>query len=427
MVKKNKTYGFATRAIHSGAAPEPITGARNIPIYQTTSYVFKNTEHAERLFKLEDFGFIYSRLTNPTVSVLEERLANLENSRAAVACSSGHASQQLVFASLLNNNDHFIASNKLYGGSINQFNKTFRKFGWDCSFVDPDNILNFENAIKNNTKLIFIETLSNPDGSIVDIEAVAKVAIKYHIPLVVDNTLATPFLHNPSDWGANIITHSLTKFICGNGTSMGGIVVDCGNFNYLKDEKFPSLSDPDPSYNNIIFSETFGDFGFAMKVKADTLRDLGCTLSPQNAFYILNGIETLNLRMRKHTDNALKVAIYLQQHPKVSYVSYAGLKNNNYYDLGKKYFPNGPGSIFTIRLKSGYKACVSMVENVKLFSHVANVGDTRSLIIHPASTTHSQLSDKEKVKAGAGPDVIRLSIGLEDIEDIIMDLENSIK
>ena len=426
MTKKKNSYGFATRAIHSGAAPEPITGARNTPIYQTTSYVFKNTEHAERLFKLEDFGFIYSRLTNPTVSVLEERLANLENSRAAVACSSGHASQQLAFASLLGKNDHFIASNKLYGGSINQFNKTFRKFGWDCSFVDPDNVKNFENEIKDNTKLIFIETLSNPDGSIVDIEAVAKIASKYHIPLVVDNTLATPFLHNPANWGANIITHSLTKFICGNGTSMGGIVIDCGNFNFLKDNKYPGLSQPDPSYNNIRFSETFGDFGFAMKVKADTLRDLGCTLSPQNAFYILNGIETLNLRMKKHSDNALIVAKYLQNHSKVSSVSYAGLKNNKYYNLGKKYFPHGVGSIFTIKLKNGYKACVSMVEKANLLSHVANVGDTRSLIIHPASTTHSQLSDTDKIKAGAGPDVIRLSIGLEDVEDIILDIDNSI-
>ena len=426
MTKKIKSYGFATRAIHSGAFPEPITGARNTPIYQTTSYVFKNTEHAERLFKLEDFGFIYSRLTNPTVSVLEERLANLENSRAAVACSSGHASQQLVFASLMNKNDHFIASNKLYGGSINQFNKTFKKFSWDCSFVNPDDVQNFENEIKDNTKLIFIETLSNPDGSIVDIEAVAKIAKKYHIPLVVDNTLATPFLHNPVKWGANIITHSLTKFICGNGTSMGGIVIDCGNFNYLKDNKYPGLSQPDNSYNNIRFSETFGDFGFAMKVKADTLRDLGCTLSPQNAFYILNGIETLNLRMKKHSDNALIVAKYLQDHSKVSSVSYAGLKNNKYYNLGRKYFPNGVGSIFTIKLKNGFKACVSMVEKVNLLSHVANVGDTRSLIIHPASTTHSQLSDEEKIKAGAGADVIRLSIGLEDVEDIILDLEKSI-
>ena len=426
MVKKKKAFGFATRAIHSGAYPEHVTGARNTPIFQTTSYVFQNTKHAERLFKLEDFGFIYSRLTNPTVSVLEERLSNLENSRAAVACSSGHASQQLAFASLMSSNDHFIASNKLYGGSINQFTKTFKNFGWECSLVDPYKISNFENAMRNNTKLIFLETLSNPDGSIVDIEAVAKIAKKNHIPLIVDNTLATPYLHNPRDWGANIVTHSLTKFICGNGTSMGGIVIDCGNFDYLKDNKFPSLSQPDSSYNNIKFSETFGDFGFAMKVKADTLRDLGCSLSPQNAFYILNGIETLNLRMQKHVDNALKVAEYLQQNKKVSYVSYAGLKNSKFYTLGKKYFPKGPGAIFTLRLKNGYKACISMVENVKLLSHVANVGDTRSLIIHPASTTHSQLSDEEKIKAGAGPDVIRLSIGLEDASDIILDLENSI-
>ena len=379
------------------------------------------------MFRLQDFGFIYSRLTNPTVSVLEERISNLEKSTAAVACSSGHASQQLAFTALLTNKDHFIASNKLYGGSINQFSKTFKNFGWECTFVNPDNINEFKNAIRKNTKLIFVETLSNPDGAIVDIEAVANIAKKHHIPLIVDNTLSTPFLHNPIDWGANIITHSLTKFICGNGTSMGGIVVDCGNFNFLKDDKYPGLSQPDVSYNNIKFAETFGDFGFAMKVKADTLRDLGCSLSPQNAFYILNGVETLSLRMKQHTANALKVADYLSQNPKVSYVSYPGLKNSKYYKLGKKYFPNGCGAIFTIRLKKGYNACISLVENVKLLSHVANVGDTRSLIIHPASTTHSQLSDKEKIKAGAGPDVIRLSIGIENAEDIINDLDMAIK
>ena len=425
-MKKKDLYGFATRSIHAGATPEYVTGARNTPIFQTTSYVFESTEHAERLFKLQDFGFIYSRLTNPTVSVLEERIANLEKSRAAVACSSGHASQQLAFAALLRNKDHFIASNKLYGGSINQFTKTFKNFGWECSLVDPNIINNFENAMQNNTKLIFIETLSNPDGSIVDIESVAKLAKKYHIPLIVDNTLASPYLHNPVDWGANIITHSLTKFICGNGTSMGGIVIDAGNFNFLRDNKFPGLSTPDASYNNIKFSETFGDFGFAMKVKVDTLRDLGCSLSPQNAFYILNGTETLALRMKQHTSNALAVAKYLDQNPKVSYVSYAGLKKNKYYELGKKYFPLGCGSIFTIKLKNGFDACVSLVENVKLLSHVANVGDTRSLIIHPASTTHSQLSDEEKIKAGADPSVVRLSIGLENVEDIIKDLDQAI-
>ncbi len=427
MKNKNKKYGFDTRAIHAGSYPDLTTGARNTPIYQTTSYVFESTKHAEKLFKLEDFGFVYSRLTNPTVSVLEERIANLEKSRASVACSSGHAAQQLTFASLISSGDHFIASSKLYGGSINQFTKTFKNFGWNCSLVDPKKISNFENAIRKNTKLIFIETLSNPDASIVDIEEVAKIAKKFHIPLVVDNTMATPYLHNPIEWGANIITHSLTKFICGNGTSMGGAVIDCGNFDFLKDEKYPSLSQANTSYNNIKFSETFGDFGFAMKVKVDTLRDLGCSLSPNNAFYILNGVETLGIRMKKHTSNALKVAEFLNQHSLVESVSYAGLKNNENYKLSKKYFPLGPGSVFTIKLKNGYNSCISLVENVNLFSHVANIGDTRSLIIHPASTTHSQLSKTEKIKSGAGPDVIRLSIGLENVEDIIEDLDKSIK
>ncbi|MBF96606.1 MAG: L-methionine gamma-lyase [Alphaproteobacteria bacterium MarineAlpha9_Bin4] len=426
--KENKNnFGFATRTIHSGTRPDPFTGARNTPIYQTTSYVFDNTEHAKRLFNLQDFGFIYSRLTNPTVSVLEERMANIENSRAAVACSSGHAAQQLAFVPLLENGDHFISSNKLYGGSINQFSKTFKNFGWNCSLVDPDNVSNFENNIRDNTKFIFIETLSNPDGSIVDIEKVSKIAKKYHIPLIVDNTLATPYIHNPIDWGANIITHSLTKFICGNGTSMGGIVIDCGNFNFLEDDKFPGLSQPNQSYNGIKFSETFGDFGYAMKVKADSLRDLGCTLSPQNAFNILNGLETLHLRMKEHNSNAKLVAEFLNTHPKVSSVSYAGLKSSKYYKLAKKYMPNGPGSIFTIKLKKGFKACIDLVESVKLFSHVANIGDTRSLIIHPASTTHSQLSNEDKIKAGAAPDTIRLSIGLETIDDIIQDLDFALK
>ena len=425
--RSSKSFGFATKTIHSGARPEPITGARNTPIFQTTSYVFDNTEHAKRLFSLQDFGFIYTRLTNPTVSVLEERIASIEKSRASVACSSGHAAQQLAFVPLLSNGDHFISSNKLYGGSINQFSKTFKNFGWECDFVNPEDINNFENNIRQKTKLIFMETLSNPDGCVVDIEKVSKIAKKYHIPLMVDNTIATPFLHNPKDWGANIVTHSLTKFICGNGTSMGGIVVDCGNFDFLKDEKFPSLSQPNESYNGIKFSETFGDFGYAMKVKADTLRDLGCSLSPQNAFNILNGLETLHLRMREHVSNAKIVAEFLSTHPKVRNVSYAGLKSSKYYKLAKKYMPHGPGSIFTISLKKGYKACINLVESVKLFSHVANIGDTRSLIIHPASTTHSQLSDKDKIKAGAAPDTIRLSIGLETVEDIIRDLDNALK
>ena len=425
-MSKKKDFGFATRTIHAGSYPEKITGARNTPIFQTTSYVFNDTAHAERLFKLQEFGFIYSRLANPTVSVLEERLANIENSRAAVACSSGHAAQQLAFMPLLEIGDHFIASNKLYGGSINQFDKTFRQFGWDCSFVDPENTTNFEKAIKKNSKFIFIETLSNPDGSIVDIEKVSQIAKHYHLPLIVDNTLATPYLHNPIDWGANIITHSLTKFICGHGTSMGGIVVDCGNFQYDKDNKYPSLTLPSKSYNGIKFTETFGDFGYAMKIKADTLRDLGCVLSPQNAFYIINGLETLHLRMSEHVQNSLKVAKFLEKHPKIESVSYAGLKTSKYYKLAKKYMPKGPGSIFTVKLKKGFKSCVSMVEKVRLLSHVANIGDTRSLIIHPASTTHSQLSEEEREKAGASSNSIRLSIGIESIEDIIEDLDQAL-
>ena len=425
--KKSSKFGFATKTIHSGAYPDRVTGARNTPIFQTTSYVFENTDHARKLFRLEDFGFIYSRLTNPTVSVLEERIAALEKGTAAVACSSGHAAQQLAFTSLLNQDDHFIASAKLYGGSINQFSKTFKNFGWSCSFANPENIANFENTVQENTKLIFIETLANPDGAIIDIEKISKIAKKYHIPLVVDNTLASPFLHNPIDWGANIVTHSLTKFICGNGTSMGGIVIDCGNFNYSKDNKFPGLTEPNKSYNGIKFHETFGDFGFAMKTKTDALRDLGCSLSPHNAFHILNGVETLHLRMKEHVKNAFEVAKFLENHPKVLSVSYAGLKSSKYFKLAKKYFPFGPGSIFTIKLKKGYKACVSLVENVKLFSHVANVGDTRSLIIHPASTTHSQLSENEKISAGASSDTIRLSIGIETVEDIIQDLDQALK
>lgn len=423
---KNSSYGFGTKTIHSGAFPDKVTGARNTPIFQTTGYVFKNTEHAERLFKLQDFGFIYSRLTNPTVAVLEERLASVEKGTAAVACSSGHSAQQLALTPLLKHNDHFIASSKLYGGSINQFSKTFKNFGWTCSFVDPSKISNFENNIRKNTKLIFLETLANPDGSIVDIEKVSKIAKKYHIPLIVDNTLASPYLHNPIDWGANIVTHSLTKFICGNGSSMGGVVIDCGNFDYNKDNKFPSLTMPNPSYNGIKFYETFGNFGYAMKIKADTLRDLGCSLSPHNAFYILNGIETLHLRMKEHVKNALAVAEFLNEHPKIASVSYAGLKSSKFYKLAKKYFPIGPGSIFTVKLKGGYNACVSLVENVKLLSHVANIGDTRSLIIHPASTTHAQLSKEEKIAAGAASNSIRLSIGIESVEDIIKDLDQGL-
>ena len=422
---KNK-YKFETRAVHSGVAPDATTGARNMPIYQTSSYVFDSTEHAASLFNLQDFGFIYSRLTNPTVSALEEKLANLENGTAGVACSTGHAAQQLAFTPLLSSGDHFIASQNLYGGSLNQFTNTFSRFGWKCSLIDPSNTENFSKEIRKNTKLIFIEVLANPGGIIVDIEKVSKIAKEASIPLIVDNTLCSPYLHRPIDWGADIVTHSLTKFICGHGTSMGGIVIESGNFNWEQSGKFPSITDPSPSYHGLKFAETFGDFGYSMKLKADVLRDMGATLSPNNAFNILTGAETLHLRMERHTSNALKVANFLNQHKKINWVSYAGLKESPYYELSKKYMPKGPGSVFTISLKEGFSSCVKLVENVKLFSHVANLGDTRSLIIHPASTTHNQLSEDEKVKAGSGPDVIRLSIGIENPEDIINDLDQAI-
>ncbi len=425
MKDKNK-YGFGTRAVHAGSSPDPSTGARNVPIYQTSSYVFNDTNHAASLFNLQDFGYLYSRLNNPTVSALEERIASLENGRGAVACSSGHAAQHMAFTALLQSGDHFIASQNLYGGSLNQFTKTFSNFGWKCSIVNPKNTQNFVKAIRKETKFIFLETLANPGGVIVDIDKVATVAKDADILLIVDNTMATPYLHRPFEWGADIVTHSLTKFISGHGTSMGGVVVESGKIEWDRYNKFSYMTDPSSSYHGLKFTETFGDFAYTMKLRAEVLRDLGYSLSPTNAFNILTGAETLHLRMNQHISNALLVAEYLSHHPKVHHVSYAGLKSNPYYELAKKYMPKGPGSVFTISLKGGYDACVSLVENVELLSHVANLGDTRSLIIHPASTTHNQLSNEEKILAGAGPDIIRLSIGIETVNDIINDLDQAL-
>ncbi len=427
MNSKKQSYGFETRAIHAGAAPDAVTGARNTPIYQTTAYVFDNHEHAASLFNLQDFGFIYSRLTNPTVSVLEERIANIENGRGAVASSSGHSAQLLALFPLLESGEHFIASKWLYGGSITQFTKSFKRFGWDCDIVDPRNTDNIISKIKPETKCIFLESISNPEGIILDIEKISNIANNYQIPLVVDNTMATPFLFNPINWGADIVTHSLTKFLCGHGTTMGGIVVESGKFDWQKSGKFPSLTEPTESYHGLRFAETFGDFAYTMKLRADVLRDLGSTLAPLNAFNILTSIETLHLRMERHVQNALSVAKFLNGHEKVQWVSYPGLESSPYYNLSKKYFPKGTGSVFTIGLKGGYKSGIDLVESVKIFSHVANVGDTRSIITHPASTTHNQLSDEEKKAAGLGPEVIRLSIGLETLEDLMWDLDQGLK
>lgn len=427
MSKTNKkTPGFETLSIHAGSRPEPVTGARNTPIYQTSSYVFEDTEHAADLFNLSRFGFIYSRLTNPTTSVLEERLAALENGRGAVAAASGHAAQFITFFTLMEPGDEFIASKNLYGGSITQFGISFKKLGWNCKFVDPSNPINFTKAITKNTKAIFLEVLANPGGIVVDLEEIVKVANEAEIPVIVDNTMASPFLLKPIDWGADLVIHSTTKYLNGHGTSMGGVVIESGKFDWSKNDKYPSLSRPDSAYHGLNFYETFGDFAFTTRARAVALRDFGPTLAPMNAFLTITGIETLPLRMERHVKNALEVAKYLELHPAIEWVSYSGLKSSPFYDLSQKYFPLGPGAVFTFGVKGGYEAGKTIVENVNLFSHLANVGDTRSLIIHPASTTHRQLTEQQLIAAGAGPDVIRVSIGLESIEDIIDDLDKAL-
>lgn len=422
----NVTYGFETRAVHAGAAPDPTTGARSTPIYQTTAYVFDDVDHAASLFNLHNFGYIYSRLTNPTVSVLEERVASLEGGRAAVAAASGHAAQFLVFATMLEPGDEFLASTNLYGGSLTQFGLSFKKLGWNCHFVNPKDPEAFQRAMTPKTKAIFVESLANPGGVIVDLEAIASIAHANGIPLIVDNTLATPYLCRPFEWGADIVTHSTTKFLGGHGNSMGGMVVESGKFDWGQNGKFPSMTEPEPAYHGLRFYENFGDFAFTTKARAVALRDYGPTMAPMNAFLTITGIETLHVRMERHCANALKVAAFLADHPRVAWVSHAGLASSPYRALAEKYMPKGAGAVFTFGVKGGYEAGIKLVEGVRLFSHLANIGDTRSLILHPASTTHRQLTDEQRNNAGAGPDVIRLSIGLETADDLIQDLDQAL-
>jgi O-acetylhomoserine (thiol)-lyase len=393
------------------------------PIYQTTSYVFDDVDHAASLFNLQVPGFIYSRLTNPTVSVLEERMAALEGGRGATATASGHAAQILALFALMSAGDDFVASNKLYGGSINQFGHAIKKFGWNATFVDPDETDNFRQAIGPRTKAIFLENLANPGGVVVDIEPIAAIAHAAGIPLIVDNTLATPYLSRPIEFGADLVVHSTTKFLSGNGTAVGGVVVDSGKFDWLRNDKFPSLSRPESGYHGLTFAETFGDLSFTLYSHAVTLRDLGSCQSPFNAWLTLLGIETLPLRVERQSANSLAVAQWLEKHPAVGWVSHAGLDSSPYRALARKYLPRGAGAVFTFGLKGGFEAGVALVEGVELISHLANIGDTRSLILHPASTTHRQLTDEQLVAAGAGPDVVRLSIGIENVEDVIADLE----
>ena len=423
-IPKNK-FNFNTRTIHAGSSPDPSTGSRNTPIHQTTSYVFDSPDHAASLFNLQNFGFIYSRIGNPTVSVLEERLANLENGRAAVACSTGHAAQLLALHPLMAPGDKIVASKNLYGGSITQFSSAFKRFGWGVDFVDATNTDNIKRIMNSKHKCIFIESLSNPGGVVLDIEKISKIANSHAIPLIVDNTMASPYLCNPFEWGADIITHSMTKFIGGHGNSMGGVVIESGEFDWFKSNKFPALTLPTDSYHGLIFAETFGDFAYSMKLRADSLRDLGTHLSPTNAFYFITGLETLHLRMERHCENAIKIAKFLEKHDKVSWVSYAGLKSSKFKNLVKKYMKKGVGPVFTFGVNKKLDG-KKIIESVKIFSHVANVGDTRSLILHPASTTHNQLTKHQKIEAGAGEDVIRLSVGLEDVKDLIKDLNQAL-
>jgi len=421
----DKEPGFETLSVHAGAGPDPVTGARMTPIYQTTSYVFDDVDHAASLFNLQTPGFIYSRLTNPTVSVLEERMAALEGGRGAVATSSGHAAQILALFALMSPGDDFVASNKLYGGSINQFSHAIEKFGWHARCVDPDKPEDFRAAIGPRTKALFAENLANPGGVVVDVEKLAEIAHDAGIPLIIDNTLATPYFSRPIEFGADLIVHSTTKYLSGNGTAVGGVVIDSGGFDWMQNDKFPSLSRPEPGYHGLTFAETFGDLAFTIYGHAVTLRDLGACQSPFNAWLTLLGIETLPLRVARQSENALTVARWLETHPAVGWVSYAGLESSPYHALQQKYLPKGAGSVFTFGLKGGFEAGIALVEGVELISHLANIGDTRSLILHPASTTHRQLTEEQLAAAGAGPDVVRLSIGIESVEDIIADLDQA--
>jgi len=422
----DREFEFATRTVHAGCRPDPTTGARALPIYQTTSYVFEDTDSAAAYFNLQEYGNTYSRIMNPTVAAFEERVANLDGGAGAVAFASGLAAQSAALFTLLRPGDHIVASSALYGGTVTQFKHVLGKLSVGLDFVDPDDVDAWSGAITSNTKLLFAETIGNPGGNILDIESVARIAHDHDCPLMVDNTFATPFLCRPLQWGADIVVYSATKFLGGHGTSLGGVVVDSGEFNW-SNGRFPVIADPSPAYHGLAFHETFGIHGYLMKLRAETLRDLGAAISPFNAFLLAQGIETLPLRMRQHVANAETVAEFLQSDPRVGRVSYAGLSGSRYSALVEKYLPLGCGSVFCFDLPGGREHGLRFIESLSLFSHLANVGDAKSLVIHPASTTHRQLSDGELTAAGIGPGTIRVSIGIEDAADLIWDLEEGLK
>ncbi len=422
-----RKFGFSTRQLHAGYAPDPTTGSRAVPIYQTTSYQFRNTEHAANLFALKELGNIYTRIMNPTTDVLEKRVADLEGGVGALAASSGHAAQAMLILTLCQAGDHIVSSSRLYGGTYNQFNYTFPRIGIEVTFVDPNDPQNFERAIRPNTKIIFGETLGNPDIFVFPFEEVAEIARKHHIPLVIDNTFATPYLCRPFEWGANIVCHSTTKFLGGHGTTIGGIIVDGGNFDW-RSGRFDNFTTPDPSYHGLIYADLdqVGLPPFIIKARVQILRDIGACQAPFNSWQTLQGIETLSLRMERHVQNAQAVAEFLEKHPRVSWVQYPGLKSHPHYERARKYLPKGPGAILGFGIKGGLEAGRKFIDNLQLFSHLANVGDAKSLAIHPATTTHSQLSPEEQLTAGVTPDFVRLSIGLEDIDDILWDLDQAL-
>ena len=421
-----RAFGFNTRSVHAGYSPDPATHARAVPIYQSTSFTFENSEHAAALFGLQQFGNIYTRIMNPTTAVLEERVASLENGVAALATASGQSAQLLAISSLLESGDHFVAASTLYGGTYTQFAVSFRKFGYNVTFVEPDDPENFRKAITPKTKLIYAETISNPRGNILDIEAVARIAHENGLPLMVDNTFATPWVTRPIDFGADIVLNSLTKFLGGHGTSIGGIIVDSGRFQW-NNGKFPQLTEPSPAYHGMKFWDVFGSIAFIIRARVEGLRDLGPAISPFNSFLILQGIETLSLRMDRHLSNTLAVAQHLEKHPLVTWVKYPSLPSSPYYQLAQKYTPKGGGAVFSFGIKGGYDAGKKFIDSLKMFSHLANVGDVRSLVIHPASTTHQQLSAEEQQSAGVTPDMVRLSIGLEDLDDVLWDLDQALQ
>ena len=424
----NKNYKFETLQLHVGQEePDIASGARAVPIYQTTSYVFKNSDEAEARFALKDAGNIYGRLTNSTQDVFEKRIAALEGGAAALATASGAAAIDYTIRSLAVAGDHVVASNTIYGGTYNLLEHTLPDYGITTTFVDPDDISNFENAIQDNTKLLYIETLGNPNSNVADIEEIAKVAHKHKIPLVVDNTFATPYLVRPIEYGADIVVHSATKFIGGHGTAIGGVIVDSGKFDWIGSGKFPSLVEPNPSYHGVSFAKDVGAAAFVTKIRAILLRDTGATISPFHAFLFLQGLETLSLRVERHTENALKVVEYLNNHPQVEKVNHPSLASGEQKRLYDKYFPNGGGSIFTFEIKGDDTTAKKFIDHLEIFSLLANVADVKSLVIHPASTTHSQLSDEEKLEQGIRPNTIRLSIGTEHIDDIIADLDEAFK